>query len=82
VEKSAQGLVLHSVLHTEYYSGIQTKNNEMAGACSTRGVGRGANRVLTGNPERKRPLAEPMRRGEDNIKNGSSRNGTGAGSGT
>ena len=38
--------------------------------------------VLTGNHDRKRPPAEPMRRGEDNIKNGSSRSGIGAGSAT
>jgi hypothetical protein len=44
--------------------------------------GRDAYRVLTGNPEEKRPLAKPMHRGEDNIKNGSSRSGTGAGTGT
>jgi len=37
VEKSALGRFLQSVLHTEYYSGVQTKNNEMVGACSTRG---------------------------------------------
>ena len=46
------------------------------------GEGRVAYRVLTGNPERKRSLTKPMRRGEDNIKNGSSRSGIGAGTGT
>ena len=43
------------------------------------GEGRGSYRVLKGNPERKRQLARPMHRGEDNIKNGSSKNAIGAG---
>jgi hypothetical protein len=40
---------------------------------------RGAYRVLVGRSERKRPLVSPKRRWEDNIKNGSSRNGMGRG---
>jgi hypothetical protein len=44
------------------------KNNEMGGACSTYGEGRGVYRVLVGKPEGKRPLGRPRRRWEDNIK--------------
>jgi hypothetical protein len=65
--KSALVGVLRSVLLTEYYSGDQTKNNEIGGTCSTREL-RAAYRVLTGKPERERPLAKPRRRREDIIK--------------
>ena len=42
--------------------------NEMGGACSTYGGGRGMYRVLVGKPEGMRPLGRPRRRWEDNIK--------------
>jgi hypothetical protein len=38
-------------------------------------VKRNAYRVLMGKPEVQRPLSRPRLRSEDNIKNGSSRNG-------
>ena len=40
----------------------------MGGACSTYGKRRGANRVLVGKPEGRRPLGRLRRRWEDNIK--------------
>jgi hypothetical protein len=40
----------------------------MGGACSTYGERRGANRVLVGKPEGRRPLGRLRRRWEDNIK--------------
>jgi len=42
--------------------------NEMGGACSANGEGRGVYRVLVENPEGKRPLGRPSCRSEDNIK--------------
>ena len=42
--------------------------NEMRGACSTYGEGRGVQKVLVGKPEGRRPLGRPRRRWEDNIK--------------
>jgi hypothetical protein len=44
------------------------EENEMGGACSSVGEGRGVYRVLVGKPEGKRPLGRPRCRGEDNIK--------------
>ena len=38
------------------------------GRVARMGERRGVNRVLAGNPERKRPLGRPKRRWEDNIK--------------
>jgi hypothetical protein len=46
----------------------QIKKNEMGGACSTYGEGRGACRILVGIPEGRRRLGRPRRRWEDNIK--------------
>jgi hypothetical protein len=42
--------------------------NEMGGACSSDGEGRGVYRVLMGKSEGKRPLGRPRCRWEDNIK--------------
>jgi hypothetical protein len=50
------------------HEGDKIEKNEMGGACSTYGEGRGVYRVLVGNPEGKRPLGRPRRRWEDNIK--------------
>jgi hypothetical protein len=36
--------------------------NEMGGACSMDGEGRGVYRILVGKPEGKRPLRRPRRR--------------------
>jgi hypothetical protein len=44
------------------------EKNEMGGACSTYGGGRGVYRVLVGKPEGKRPLGRPRRRWEDNVR--------------
>jgi hypothetical protein len=44
------------------------KRNEMGGACSADGEGRGVYRVLVWKPEGKRPLGRHRRRWEDNIK--------------
>jgi hypothetical protein len=47
------------------YSGYQTKNNEMGGACSQQ---EGDKRVFVGRSEGTRPLGRPRRRWKDNIK--------------
>jgi len=44
------------------------KKNEMGGACSTYGKGRGVYRILVGKPEGRKPLGRPRRRWEDNIR--------------
>jgi hypothetical protein len=44
--------------------------NEMGGACSADGEGRGVCRVLMGKPERKRLLGRPRCRWENNINAG------------
>ena len=44
------------------------EKNEMGGACSANGEGRGVYRVLVGKPEGRRPLGRPRRRWDDNIK--------------
>jgi hypothetical protein len=49
-------------------AGDEIEKNEMGGACSVYGEGRGVYRVLVGKPEGKRPLVKPRRRWEDNIK--------------
>jgi hypothetical protein len=46
----------------------KTEKNEMGGACSSDGKGRGVYRVLVGKPEGKRQLGRTRRRWEDNIK--------------
>jgi hypothetical protein len=59
---------LNDVLLTHYGVGDKIENNEMGGACSSYGEGRGLYRVLVGKPEGKRPLGRPRHRLEDNIK--------------
>jgi hypothetical protein len=56
------------VLITKYYAGNQIEKNQIGGACSTYGEGRGAYRVLVGRPAGRRPLGRPRRRWKDNIK--------------
>jgi len=48
------------------FFGDKIEKNEMGGACSAYGEGRGVYRVLVGKPEGKRPLGRP-RRGRENI---------------
>jgi hypothetical protein len=48
--------------------GDKIEKNDMDGACSAYGEGRGVYRVLVGKPEGKRPLERPRRRWDDNIK--------------
>jgi hypothetical protein len=48
--------------------GDKIEKNEMGGACSAYGEGRGVYRALMGNPEGKRLLGRPRIRWEDNIK--------------
>jgi hypothetical protein len=48
--------------------GDKIKKNEMGGACSAYGEGRGVYRVLVGKLEGKRSLGRSRRRLEDNIK--------------
>jgi hypothetical protein len=48
--------------------GDKIKRNEMGGACSSDGEGRGMYRVFVGKPEGKRSMGRHMRRWEDNIK--------------
>jgi hypothetical protein len=47
---------------------IKSRRMRWAGHVARMGEGRGVYRVLVGRPERKRPLARPRRRWEDNIK--------------
>jgi hypothetical protein len=51
-----------------YCAGDKIEKNEMGGACSAVGEGRGVYRVLVGKPVGKRPLGRPRRRWEYNIK--------------
>jgi hypothetical protein len=44
-----------------------TKKNEMGGACSSDGEGKGVYRVLVGKPEGKIPLGRPRCRWKDNT---------------
>jgi hypothetical protein len=55
-------------LHDLYSCTDKIEKNEMGGACSSDGKGRGVYRDLVGKPEGKRPLGRPSRRWEDNIK--------------
>jgi hypothetical protein len=41
---------------THYCAGDKIEKNEMGGACSSDGEGRGVYRVFVGKPEGKRPL--------------------------
>jgi hypothetical protein len=56
------------VVITKYHSGYQIKKNEVGGACSTLGEGRGGYRILVGRTEGRRPLGRPRLRWEDDIK--------------
>jgi hypothetical protein len=47
------------VLHTQYFAGDKIEKNEMGGACSADGEGRGVYTVLVGKSEGKRPLGDP-----------------------
>jgi hypothetical protein len=47
---------------------IKLRRMRWEGHVARMGEGRGVYRVLVGRPERKRPLARPRRRWEDNIK--------------
>jgi hypothetical protein len=50
------------------FSGDKIEKNEMGGACSAYGEGRGVYRVLVGKSEGNRSLGKPRPRWEDNIK--------------
>jgi hypothetical protein len=52
----------------QYCAVDKIEKNEMGGACSAVGEGRGVYRVLVGKPEGKRPLGRPRYRWEDNIR--------------
>ena len=56
------------VLLTKYYSGVESKYNEMGGTCGTYVERRGASRVLVDKPEGKKPLERPRCRWDGNIK--------------
>jgi hypothetical protein len=56
---------------------IKSRRMRWAGHVVRMGERRGAYRILVGGPEGRRPLGRPRRRGEANIKNGSSRSGMG-----
>jgi hypothetical protein len=51
----------------QYCSDDKIEKNEMGGARSAYGESKGVYRFLVGKPERKKPLARPRRRWEDNI---------------
>jgi hypothetical protein len=55
-------------LHDLYSPGDKIQKNEMGGACSAVGEGRGVYSVLVGKPEGKRPLGRPRLRRENNNK--------------
>jgi hypothetical protein len=59
---------LKSELLTQYCTGDQIEKNDVGGACSTYGNGRGLYRVLVGKTVRKRPLGRPKHRWDNNIK--------------
>jgi hypothetical protein len=59
---------LKSELLCQYCTGDQIKKNEVGGACSTYGNGRGVYRVLMGKTVGKRPLGRPKHRWDNNIK--------------
>jgi hypothetical protein len=50
------------------YETTNIKKNEIGGACSSDGEGRGMYRVLVGKPEGKGSLGRPRRRWEDNSR--------------
>ena len=50
------------------FSGDKIEKNEMGGACSACGEGRGVYKVLVGKPEGGRQLGRPGWRWEDNVK--------------
>jgi hypothetical protein len=66
--KTLKNSAKYIYLLTHYCSGDKIEYNEMGGACSSDGEGRGVYRVLVVKPEGKRPLGKPRRRWEDNIK--------------
>jgi hypothetical protein len=51
-----------------YCAGDKIEKNQMGGACSSDGEGRGVYKVLAGKHEGKRPLGRTRYRWEDNIK--------------
>jgi hypothetical protein len=53
---------------TQYFVGDKIEKNEVGGACSSDGEGRGMYTVLVGKPEGTRPLGRPRYRWDDNIK--------------
>jgi len=55
-------------LNNLYSSPNKIKKNEIGGACSAYGEGRGVYRVLVGKLEGRRPLGRPRRRWDDNIR--------------
>jgi len=54
------------VRFTRYYSDNQIKEDEIGGACSTRGKDEKVCSILVGKPEGKRPLGRPRCRWKDN----------------
>jgi hypothetical protein len=51
-----------------YFAGDKIGKDEMGGACSSDGEGRGVYRVLVGKPDGKSPLGRSRLRWEDNFK--------------
>jgi hypothetical protein len=65
VEKTQKRGALLSVILTKYYSDDKIKKNEMGGACSSDGEGRGTNTILLGKPEKEGQLG--IRRIDESI---------------
>jgi hypothetical protein len=53
---------------TQYFADDKIEKNELGGACSSDGEGRGMYRVLVEKPEGQKPLGRRRCRWEDNIK--------------
>jgi hypothetical protein len=68
---SAENFIMRSFMIcnlTHYCAGDEIEKNEMGGAYSAYGEGRGMYRVLVGKPEGKTPLGRPKHRWEEIIK--------------
>jgi hypothetical protein len=59
---------LHDLYSSPIFAGNKIEKNEMGGACSVDGEGRGVYKVLVRDPDGKRPMGRLRHRWEDNIR--------------